>query len=52
MSTMKALNYVGPYKVKVEDIEKPRLEHPDDIIVKVTTVSDRFTPNDLASPMC
>lgn len=52
MSTMKALNYVGPYKVRVEDTEKPRLEHPDDIIVKVTTVSDRFTPNDLASPMC
>lgn len=48
MSTMKALNYVGPYTVKVEDIEKPRLEHPDDIIVKVTTVSDRLTPNDLA----
>ncbi|KAL7788412.1 hypothetical protein V8C43DRAFT_323667 [Trichoderma afarasin] len=49
MSTMKALNYVGPYTVKVEEIEKPKLEHPDDIIVKVTTVSDRFTPNDLAS---
>lgn len=47
MSTMKALNYVGPYTVRVEDIEKPRLEHPDDIIVKVTTVSDRLTRNDL-----
>lgn len=39
VTTMKALNYLGPYKVQVEDVEKPKLEHPDDIIVKVTTVS-------------
>lgn len=38
---MKALNYLGPYKVRVEDVERPKLEHPDDIIVKVTTVSER-----------
>lgn len=37
--TMKAVNYVGPHQVKVEDVEKPKLQHPDDIIVKVTTVS-------------
>lgn len=36
---MQALNYLGPYKVRVEEVEKPKLEHPDDIIVKVTTVS-------------
>lgn len=36
--TMKAVNYQGPYKVKVQDIELPKLEHPDDVIVKVTTV--------------
>jgi threonine dehydrogenase-like Zn-dependent dehydrogenase len=36
---MKAVNYVGPHKVKVEEVEKPRLEHPDDIIVKVTTAA-------------
>lgn len=36
---MKALNYLGPYKVRVEEVEKPKLEHPDDVIVKVTTVS-------------
>jgi threonine dehydrogenase-like Zn-dependent dehydrogenase len=36
---MQALNYLGPYKVRVEDVKKPKLEHPDDIIVKVTTVS-------------
>ncbi|KAH8432843.1 glutathione-independent formaldehyde dehydrogenase [Aspergillus melleus] len=38
-STMKALNYLGPYKVRVEDVEKPKLEHPDDVIVKVTTAA-------------
>lgn len=37
--TMKAVNYVGPHKVKVEEVEKPKLEHPDDIIVKVTTAA-------------
>ena len=37
-SSMKALNYKGPFQVKVEDVEAPKLEHPDDIIVKVTTV--------------
>jgi threonine dehydrogenase-like Zn-dependent dehydrogenase len=37
--TMKAVNYQGPFKVKVEEIELPKLEHPDDVIVKVTTVS-------------
>jgi hypothetical protein len=42
---MKALNYIGPYQVRVEDVEKPRMEHPDDIIVKVTTVSDANMDN-------
>jgi threonine dehydrogenase-like Zn-dependent dehydrogenase len=37
-TTMQALNYLGPYKVQVQEVEKPKLEHPDDIIVKVTTV--------------
>ena len=37
-TSMKALNYKGPYTVKVEDVDLPKLEHPDDIIVKVTTV--------------
>lgn len=39
---MQALNYIGPYKVRVEEVEKPKIEHPDDIIVKVTTVSLPF----------
>lgn len=38
-SNMKAVNYQGPFKVKVEEVPMPKLEHPDDIIVKVTTVS-------------
>lgn len=37
--TMKAVNYVGPFQVKVEEVDKPSLVHPDDVIVKVTTVS-------------
>ncbi|KAI0812204.1 chaperonin 10-like protein [Xylaria sp. FL0064] len=36
---MKAVNYIGPYKVQVEEVEKPKLKHPDDIIVKVTTAA-------------
>ncbi|KAH8175375.1 alcohol dehydrogenase groES-like domain-containing protein [Sarocladium implicatum] len=36
---MKAVNYQGPFKVKVENVERPKLEHPDDIIVKVTTAA-------------
>lgn len=36
---MKAVNYQGPFKVKVEEVERPKLEHPDDIIVKVTTAA-------------
>ncbi|OOQ84765.1 glutathione-independent formaldehyde dehydrogenase [Penicillium brasilianum] len=38
-TTMQALNYLGPYKVRVEEVEKPKIEHPDDIIVKVTTAA-------------
>lgn len=36
---MKAVNYAGPSSVKVSEVEKPKLEHPDDIIVKVTTAA-------------
>ena len=37
--TMKAVNYQGAFKVKVEEVPKPKIEHPDDIIVKVTTAA-------------
>ncbi|EFX03846.1 alcohol dehydrogenase [Grosmannia clavigera kw1407] len=36
-SKMKAVNYVGPNEVRVEDVELPKIEHPDDVIVKITT---------------
>jgi threonine dehydrogenase-like Zn-dependent dehydrogenase len=36
-TTMKAVNYQGAFKVKVEDVPMPTIEHPDDVIVKVTT---------------
>jgi len=39
MSTMKAVNYQGAFKVKVEEVPRPKLEHPDDVIVKVTTAA-------------
>lgn len=38
---MKAVNYSGPFKVTVQDVEKPGIEHPDDVIVKVTTSGER-----------
>jgi len=34
---MKAVNYQGAFKVKVEEVPKPQIQHPDDVIVKVTT---------------
>ena len=34
---MKAVNYQGPFKVKVEEVDVPHIQHPDDVIVKVTT---------------
>ncbi|KAI1334569.1 chaperonin 10-like protein [Xylariaceae sp. FL0016] len=37
--TMQAVNYKGPYQVKVEDVPMPQIEHPDDIIVRITTAA-------------
>lgn len=34
---MKAVNYQGPYKLKIEEVPRPTIEHPDDVIVKITT---------------
>ena len=34
---MKAVNYQGPFKVKVEEVDRPKIEHPDDVIVRITT---------------
>jgi alcohol dehydrogenase len=32
---MRAMTYRGPYKLRVEEKEKPRIEHPNDAIVRV-----------------
>lgn len=39
MSTgkMKAVHYDGPFKVSVREVDIPQIEHPDDVIIKVTT---------------
>ena len=34
---MKALFYDGPFKVSVQETELPKIQHPDDCIIKVTT---------------
>lgn len=36
---MKALHYDGAFKVSVRSIPLPDLQHPDDVIVKVTTAA-------------
>ncbi|WP_031508606.1 glutathione-independent formaldehyde dehydrogenase [Streptomyces megasporus] len=36
---MKAVVYKEPFKVAVEDVPDPRIEHPNDVIVKVTTTA-------------
>ncbi|KAF8056541.1 hypothetical protein FPV67DRAFT_1729449 [Lyophyllum atratum] len=37
MATMRAVVYEQPFKVSVQQVKKPTILHPDDIIVKVTT---------------
>jgi len=37
--TMQALHYDGPFKVSVKEIQRPKIEHPDDVIIKVTTAA-------------
>lgn len=36
-TTMKAVRYVKPFEVAVKEVPLPRIEHPDDAILKVTT---------------
>lgn len=36
-TTMKAVHYEQPFKVSVKEVEIPKIEHPDDAIIKVTT---------------
>ncbi len=34
---MKAVVYHGPFEVAVEDVPEPKIQHPADVIVKITT---------------
>ncbi|KAF7775608.1 hypothetical protein Agabi119p4_4001 [Agaricus bisporus var. burnettii] len=36
-ATMRAVVYEKPFSVVIRDVEKPKIVHPDDVIVKVTT---------------
>ena len=36
---MKAVVYKAPFEVAVEEVEDPRIEHPSDVIVQVTTTA-------------
>ena len=36
-TTMKAVHYEKPFKVSVKEVGIPKIEHPDDAIIKVTT---------------
>lgn len=41
---MKAVHYEKPFKVSVKEVELPKIEHPDDAIIKVTTAGASSTP--------
>ena len=36
---MKAVVFQGPFKLKVSEVPRPKIEHPDDVIVKITTTA-------------
>ncbi|SOD91319.1 glutathione-independent formaldehyde dehydrogenase [Streptomyces sp. Ag109_G2-15] len=36
---MKAVVYKGPFEVAVEEVQKPRLQHPNEVIVRVTSTA-------------
>jgi threonine dehydrogenase-like Zn-dependent dehydrogenase len=37
--SMKAVVFQGPFKLKVNEVPRPKIEHPDDVIVKITTTA-------------
>ncbi|TVY90183.1 putative zinc-type alcohol dehydrogenase-like protein [Lachnellula willkommii] len=37
--TMKAVVYQEPFKVSIEELPLPKLEHPDDALIKITTAA-------------
>ena len=34
MATMRAVVYDSPFKVSVQNVQKPKIQHPNDVIVK------------------
>jgi glutathione-independent formaldehyde dehydrogenase len=36
---VKAVVYKAPFQVAVEEVEDPRIEHPNDVIVRITTTA-------------
>lgn len=34
MTTMRAVVYDSPFKVSVQNVKKPKIEHPNDVIVR------------------
>ena len=46
---MKAVHYEGPFKVSVKEVEMPKIQHPDDAIIKVTTAGTLSVALKLAS---
>ena len=44
ITTMKAVHYEKPFEVSVKEVPVPKVEHPDDAIIKVTTAGSTW-PN-------
>ena len=42
---MRAMTYRGPYRLRVEEKDRPRIEHPNDAIVRVRSQRS-------AAPIC
>ncbi|KAM0801953.1 hypothetical protein BDR22DRAFT_971773 [Usnea florida] len=38
-TTMKAVHYEKPFQVSVREVALPKIQHPDDVIIKVTTAA-------------
>jgi len=35
--TMRAVVYQGPYDVAIEEVDDPEIEHPNDVVIDITT---------------
>ena len=49
---MKAVHYEGPFKVSVKEIDLPKIQHPDDALIKVTTACGHLFPINLDPSSC